>query len=97
MRIKSTILVGVLVVPQVAWGSDYSGLLPIYIGFVALIGGVVGAFEWMLINAVMDRGDQAQVTDPEAQNKSRFGCGLGVVLWIINSLIAHIVILTVWG
>ena len=83
--------------PQIAWASDYSGLLPLYIVFIALIGGAVGGFEWMLINAVLDRGDDAEDQDPEAQNKSRFGCGLGVVLWIVNTLIAHFVITEIWG
>ena len=86
-----------LLLPQFAWASDYSGLLPLYIAFVMLIGGVAGGFEWMLINAVMDRGDKVDTEDREAQNKSRFGCGLGVGLWFVNSLITHFVIITVWG
>ena len=90
-------LVAGLFLPQIAWASDYSGLLPIYIAFVAIVGGLVAGFEWMLINAVMDRGDDAEETDPEAINKSRFGCGLGVVLWFVNCLIAHFVIVSVWG
>ena len=90
------LLAGILL-PQIAWASDYSGLLPLYIAFVALVGGFIAGFEWMIINAVMDRGDDADVEDPEAQNKSRFGCGLGALLWFINSLLAHFVIMTVWG
>ena len=86
-----------MLLPQIAWASDYSGLLPLYIAFVALVGGFVGGIEWMIINAVMDRGDNAGEDDPEAQNRSRFGCGLGVLLWFVNSLIAHFVIMTVWG
>ena len=93
----TVLLVLILLLPRFAWASDYSGLLPLYIAFIALIGGVVGGFEWMLINAVLDRGDDAKDSDPEAQNKSRFGCGLGIVLWIVNTLIAHFIIMEIWG
>lgn len=95
-RWKSSSIAGLLL-PQIAWASDYSGLLPFYIAFVMLIGGVVGGFEWMLINAVMDRGDNAGADYREVQNKSRFGCGLGVALWLVNSVVAHFVIINVWG
>ena len=93
----TTLLAAGLLLPQIAWASDYSGLLPFYIAFVAFVGGMVAGFEWMLINAVMDRGEEAGEGDPEAQNRSRFGCGLGAVLWFVNSLIVHFVIITVWG
>lgn len=97
MRVwKMTIIAGLLL-PQLAWASDYSGLLPLYIAFCIFIGGIAGSFEWMIINAIMDRGERAGEEDREAQNKSRFGCGLGVVLWIVNSAITHFVIMFVWG
>jgi hypothetical protein len=86
----------VLLLPQLAWASDYSGLLPLYIAFVAVIGGVVAGLEWVLINAIMDRGEDASEGDREAQNKSRFGCGLGIILWVVNSFVAHLVIMKVW-
>ena len=86
-----------MLLPQMAWASDYSGLVPFYIAFVALIGGFAGGIEWMMINAVMDRGADAGDEDPEAQNRSRFGCGLGALLWFINSLLTHFVIMTIWG
>ena len=86
-----------LLVPQLAWASDYSGLVPFYVGFVMLIGGVVAGLEWVLINSVMDRGERAGDENRESQNKSRFGCGLGTILWAVNSLGTHLVIITVWG
>jgi hypothetical protein len=86
-----------LLLPQIARASDYSGLMPLYVGFVMLVGGVTAGLEWVLINSVMDRGDEAGDGDRESQNKSRFGCGLGTVLWAVNSLGAHLVIITVWG
>ena len=92
-----TIPLSALLLPQLARASDYSGLVPFYAAFVILIGGIVAGIEWTLINAVMDRGDKAGEGAPEAQNKSRFGCGLGTALWIANSLVAHLVIMTVWG
>lgn len=94
-KIRTMPLIGLLV-PQLAWASDYSGLMPLYVGFVMLIGGFAAGFEWMLINALMGRGKSAVEGDPESQNKSRFGCGLAAVLWAVNSLVAHLVIWTVW-
>ena len=94
--IRTTLLVGALL-PQIAWASDYSGLVPFYFAAVILIGGVVAGIEWMIINAVMDRGEESGDQGAEAKNKSRFGCGLGVLLWFVNSVIAHFVIVTVWG
>lgn len=35
-------------------------------------------FEWVLINAVTDRGANAGDDDPESRKQSRFGCGVGV-------------------
>ena len=92
-----TLLIFVLLIPKVALASDYSGLMPLVIAFVMLIGGVVAGFEWMLINAVMDRGEEAGEDTPEAKNKSRFGCGLGTLLWIVNSLIVYFILRVVWG
>lgn len=86
-----------LLVPQVAWASDYSGLVPFYIAFVVAIGGFVAGIEWMIINAVTDRGDRAGDEDPAAHKKRRFGCGLGVLLWFVNSVIVHFVIHAIWG
>lgn len=83
--------------PQLAWASDYSGLMPLYVGVVVLIGGFAAGFEWMLINALMDGGKRAAEEDSESQDKARFGCGLAAVLWAVNSLAAHLVILSVWG
>ncbi len=97
MNRMRTLLVAGLLLPQLAWASDYSGLVPFYVAFVALVGGIVAGLEWVLINAVMDRGESAGEDDREAENKSRFGCGLGTVLWAVNSLIAHWVIMAVWG
>lgn len=85
-----------LLVPQIAWASDFSGLIPLYVGLVVIIGGMLAGLEWVLINAVMDRGEQAGDNDPESQNKSRFGCGLAAVLWAVNSLGTHVVFLIVW-
>lgn len=96
LKTRTTLLIGLLV-PQLAWASDYSGLMPLYVGFVMLIGGVVAGLEWVLINSVMDRGEEAGDEDRESQNKRRFGCGLGVVLWAVNSLATHVVIIFIWG
>lgn len=96
LRIRRISAIGLLV-PQLAWASDYSGLMPFYVGFVMLVGGLMAGFEWVLINSVMDRGEEAGDEDPESQNKSRFGCGLAAVLWVVNSLAAHLVILIVWA
>ena len=95
-RLENIAPLTVLLLPQLAWASDYSGFMPLYIGFVSLIGGVVAGLEWTLINAVMDRGEDAGEDDREAQNKSRFGCGLGTILWIVNSIVAHLVIMQFW-
>lgn len=86
-----------LLLPQLAWASDYSGLMPLYVGVVVLVGGFAAGFEWMLINAFMGGGKKAGEEDREAQDKARFGCGLAAVLWAVNSLVAHMVILSVWG
>lgn len=85
-----------LLMPQIAWASDFSGLIPLYVGLVVIIGGILAGLEWVLINAVMDRGEQADDNDPESQNKSRYGCGLAAVLWAVNSLGTHVVFLIVW-
>lgn len=97
MNRDTTALTIGLLLPQLAWASDYSGLVPFYVAFVLLIGGAAGGLEWVIINAVTDRGEDAGADDRESQNKSRFGCGLGVILWGVNSLIAHLVIITTWG
>ena len=82
--------------PPAAWASDYSGFGFLIFLFCAGIGGVVAGIEWMLVNAVMDRGEKAGPDDPEAQNKSRFGCSLGIALWAANSLIVWVVLQYVW-
>lgn len=96
-RLESVAASAGVLLPQLAWASDYSGLVPLYVAFVALIGGVAAGLEWVLINAIMDRGEDAGEGDRESQNKSRFGCGLGAILWAVNSFVAHLVIMSVWG
>ena len=97
MRCRKLTITASLLLPQIAWASDYSGLVPFYIAFVMFIGGIAGGFEWMIINTVMDRGENAGEEEREAQGKDRFGCGLAAVLWLVNSLITHLVIINVWG
>ncbi len=96
-RFAAVLTTGLLLLSQQAWASDYSGLMPFYIVFVLLLGGIAAGFEWVIINAVMERGDDAVGGDPESQNRSRFGCGLGVALWAVNAFVAHLVIINVWG
>lgn len=86
-----------LLLPQLAWASDFSALIPFYLAFVMLIAGFAAGIEWAVILAVMDRRANAGNGDAEAQNQKQLGCGVGVALWIVNGLVAHVIIVNVWG
>lgn len=81
-----------LLYPAVAQASDYSGLMPLLIAFVALVGGVAAGFEWMLLNGIADSFAKDGKSDPERENKSRFGCGPAIALWVVNSIIVWVVL-----